>query len=883
MTGNEIRKKFFEYFRQKDHQIVRSSSLVPSDDPTLLFTNAGMVQFKRVFLGEEKRDYTRAATSQKCLRAGGKHNDLENVGYTARHHTFFEMLGNFSFGDYFKKEAIGYAWDLLVNGYGLSPEDLWVSVYLDDEDSYKIWSDNIGVSPERIVRLGEKDNFWSMGETGPCGPCSEILIDRGQEMGCGRPDCMPGCECDRFLEIWNLVFMQYNRDEQGNMTPLPRPSIDTGMGLERIAAIVQGVATNYETDLFMPIIRTIESLSGWNMGQDRAADIALKVIADHSRAAAFLIGDGVLPSNEGRGYVLRRILRRAIRYGRTLSLTDPFLHKTVEPVFENMKEAYPELAEERAFITSVIKNEEVRFLETLDHGLKLLSETTEQMKKDNTTVVPGDVIFKLYDTYGFPVDIVRDVVRGKGLELDMEGFERAMEERRRQSRTVSSFSSISEAYRDFSASTDRFPEFVGYGQLECESELLLLVAEGKAVDASESGQAVEVVAEKTPFYAASGGQAGDTGKIRGDGFEIEVNDTFKDPTGLIIHQGRVVSGTVRKNDKAVLAVDAEKRQATALNHTATHILHKSLRETVGEHVRQAGSHVGPERLRFDFTHFSQLDTETIEDIEARVNERIRQNLLVSVEEMDAEEAFKTDAVALFEEKYGDTVRVVSLGSFSKELCGGTHTSRTGDIGVFKILSETSVASGVRRIEAMTGRAAFGFIQNINRSLNEAARILKDRPEAVPGRIEALLAGQKDLEKTVEQLKLKLAARSADQMTEEVRSVDGVKVLAKKVHADNPGALRGFADQFREKIGSGVVVLGAEHNQKALLIAVVTKDLTDRFHAGNIIKQVAAEVGGGGGGRPDMAQAGGSKPENLDLALEKVYELVEEASSSTSSK
>ncbi|MFW5875027.1 MAG: DHHA1 domain-containing protein, partial [bacterium] len=466
---------------------------------------------------------------------------------------------------------------------------------------------------------------------------------------------------------------------------------------------------------------------------------------------------------------------------------------------------------------------------------------------------------------------------------DMDGFERAMEERRRQSRTVSSFSSISEAYRDFSASTDRFPEFVGYGQLECESELLLLVAEGKAVDASESGQAVEVVAEKTPFYAASGGQAGDTGKIRGDSFEIGVNDTFKDPTGLIIHQGRVVSGTVRKNDKAVLAVDAEKRQATALNHTATHILHKSLRETVGEHVRQAGSHVGPERLRFDFTHFSQLDTETIEDIEARVNERIRQNLLVSVEEMDAEEAFKTDAVALFEEKYGDTVRVVSLGSFSKELCGGTHTSRTGDIGVFKILSETSVASGVRRIEAMTGRAAFGFIQNINRSLNEAARILKDRPEAVPGRIEALLAGQKDLEKTVEQLKLKLAARSADQMTEEVRSVDGVKVLAKKVHADNPGALRGFADQFREKIGSGVVVLGAEHNQKALLIAVVTKDLTDRFHAGNIIKQVAAEVGGGGGGRPDMAQAGGSKPENLDLALEKVYELVEEASSSTSSK
>ncbi|MFP4453277.1 MAG: alanine--tRNA ligase [Desulfobacterales bacterium] len=876
MTGNEIRKKFFDYFRQKDHQIVRSSSLVPADDPTLLFTNAGMVQFKRVFLGEEKRDYSRAATSQKCLRAGGKHNDLENVGYTARHHTFFEMLGNFSFGDYFKKQAIGYAWELLVDGYGLPPEDLWVSIYLDDEDSFEIWRNHIGVSKERIVRLGEKDNFWSMGETGPCGPCSEILIDRGEQKGCGRPDCMPGCECDRFLELWNLVFMQYNRDDQGNMTPLPRPSIDTGMGLERIAAIIQDVPTNYETDLFIPIIKTVGSLSGCEMGRDHASDVAIKVIADHSRAAAFLIGDGVLPSNEGRGYVLRRILRRAIRYGRTISLTEPFLHKTVEPVFEIMKEAYPELAEQKAFITSVIKNEEVRFLETLDHGLKLLSETTEKMKKENSTVVPGDVIFKLYDTFGFPVDIVRDVVRDKGLDLDMDGFERAMEQRRQQSRTVSSFSSISEAYRKFSASTDRLPEFVGYAQLECDSELLLLVVDKKAVDCAESGQSLEVVAEKTPFYAASGGQVGDAGRIYGSNFEIEVDDTFKDPTGLIIHHGKVVSGTVRKHDKATLAVDEKKRQATALNHTATHILHKSLRETVGEHVRQAGSHVGPDRLRFDFTHFSQLATETIEEIERKVNERIRQNLPVSVQEMDAEEAFKTDAVALFEEKYGDRVRVVSLESFSKELCGGTHTSRTGDIGVFKILSEASVASGVRRIEAVTGQAAFDFIQNINRNLNEAARILKDRPEAVPRRIEALLAGQKNLEKTVEQLKLKLASRSADQMSQEVRSVNGVKVLAKKVQADNPGALRSLADQFREKLGSGVVVLGAEHNQKALLIAVVTKDLTDRFHAGNIIKHVAAEVGGGGGGRPDMAQAGGAKPGNLDFALEKVYSLLGES-------
>ncbi|MFW6284146.1 MAG: alanine--tRNA ligase [Desulfosalsimonas sp.] len=878
MTGNEIRKKFFDYFVGKNHQIVRSSSLVPRDDPTLLFTNAGMVQFKRVFLGEEKRAYNRAATSQKCLRAGGKHNDLENVGYTARHHTFFEMLGNFSFGDYFKKEAIGYAWELLVEGFGLAPADLWVTVYLDDEEAFEIWRDHIGVDPERIVRLGEKDNFWSMGETGPCGPCSEILIDRGAAAGCGSPDCMPGCECDRYLEIWNLVFMQYNRSEDGQMIPLPSPSIDTGMGLERIASIIQDVPTNFETDLFTPIIDVIESLSGRQMGVDDTTDVAVKVIADHSRAAAFLIGDGVLPSNEGRGYVLRRIMRRAIRYGRNIGLTEPFLHKTVEPVFESMKEAYPELFEDRVFITNVVKNEEVRFLETLDHGLKLLAETMEQMQRENSTVVPGDVIFKLYDTFGFPVDIVRDVVRDKGLDLDMDGFEKAMAQRREQSRSVTAFSSVSEAYRNFSASTEKRPEFVGYQQLSCESALMLLVVDGAAVDEARADSSVEVVAEKTPFYATSGGQVADTGTITGPGFEIRVEDTFKDPTGLIIHQGRLVSGKVRKNDTATLAVDAEKRRATARNHTATHILHKCLRQVVGEHVRQAGSLVGPDRLRFDFTHFSQLDAETIEEIEVLVNERIRENLAVSVEEMDAEEAFKTGAMALFEEKYGDRVRVISLENFSQELCGGTHTGRTGDIGVFKILSEASVASGVRRIEALTGRAAFAHIQEINRCLNEAARLLKDRPEAVAGRVEGLLAGQKNLEKQVEQLKLKLASASADQMSDEVSSVNGVKVVAKSVQADNPGALRSIADQFREKIGSGVVVLGAVQGQKALLIAVVTKDLTDRFHAGNIIKHVAAEVGGGGGGRPDMAQAGGSRPENLEQALKKVYELVGEKSS-----
>jgi alanyl-tRNA synthetase len=786
------------------------------------------------------------------------------------------MLGNFSFGDYFKKQAIGYAWELLVDGLGLSPEDLWVSVYQDDDESYEIWRDHIGVRKERIVRLGEKDNFWSMGETGPCGPCSEILIDRGEAMGCGSEDCMPGCECDRYLEIWNLVFMQYNRSEDGVMTPLPSPSIDTGMGLERIASVIQNVPTNFETDLFKPIIDVIESLSGRKMHEDKKAEVAMKVIADHSRAAAFLIGDGVLPSNEGRGYVLRRIMRRAIRYGRNIGLTEPFLHKTVEPVFEIMKQGYPELFDERVFITNVVENEEVRFLETLDHGLKLLNETMEEMKRENSRVVPGEVIFKLYDTFGFPVDIVRDAVRDKGLELDMEGFDEAMARRREQSRSVASFSSISEAYRDFSAQADKMPEFVGYDKLKCDSRLLLLVADGNAVEEAGKGVEIEFVAEKTPFYATSGGQVADTGIAFGQNFEIKVEDTFKDPTGLIIHRGQVKSGTVRKNDAVTLAVDEQNRRATACNHTATHILHKCLRQVVGEHVRQAGSHVGPDRLRFDFTHFAQLDSETIEQIEVLVNDQIRENLPVSVEEMDAEDAFKTGAMALFEEKYGDRVRVISLGSFSQELCGGTHTGRTGDIGMFKILSEASVASGVRRIEAVTGRAAFHHVQATERCLNEAARLLKDRPEAVAQRIKGLIAGQKNLEKQVEQLKLKLASASADKVSAQGREVNGVKVVAKVVEADNPGALRNLADQFREKIGSGVVVLGAARDDKALLIAVVTKDLTGRFHAGNIIKQVAAEVGGGGGGRPDMAQAGGTRPENLDKAISKVYELLEDS-------
>ena len=877
MTGNEIRSQFLEYFKKHNHRIIRSSSLVPSDDPTLLFTNAGMVQFKRIFLGEEKRDYVRAATSQKCVRAGGKHNDLENVGYTARHHTFFEMLGNFSFGDYFKEKGIEFAWDLLVNGYGLPTDRLWVSIYLDDDEAYDIWRNKIGVSEDRIVRFGEKDNFWSMGDTGPCGPCSEILIDRGEEFGCGKPDCRVGCECNRFLEIWNLVFMQSNRDASGKMTPLPKPSIDTGMGLERIASLVQNVPTNFDIDLIRPIITMVETLSEKRLGNSLQDDIAMKIIADHTRAAAFLIGDGILPSNEGRGYVLRRIIRRAIRYGRNIGLSKPFLHKTANKVFNIMKPAYPELSNASAFITNVIKNEEVRFLETLDNGLKLLNETLADIKAKNQSQVPGHVIFKLYDTYGFPVDIVRDVVRDENMTLDMTGFNEAMEGQRTRSRAVASFSDIGDAYKKLAAK-DIKSRFVGYESLSDSSKVLVIVVEGNEVQEAAAGSEIEVVTETTPFYGQAGGQVGDTGRISGQNhnqsLDITIFDTIKDPTGLIIHKGKIVSGSIKKGDNVTLVVEKTRREAIARNHTATHILHFALRKALGDHVKQAGSLVSPDRLRFDFTHFSQVGPKTLNTIEALVNKRIRENVAVQIEEMDAEDAFKSGATALFEEKYGDRVRVVSLALYSKELCGGTHTGRTGNIGLFKISAESSVASGIRRIEALTGEAALEYIQKTSKIVQETARLIKEKPEDIAKRVDKILTSYKSIEKEMEKLKANLAVAKAGGTEEDIRSINGVKILAKKVAVDKPAALRELADRLKEKIKSGIVVLGSVSGSKVLLITVVTKDLTNRFNAGTIIKQISAVVGGGGGGRPDMAQAGGSMPEKLDQALEKAYEIVE---------
>jgi alanyl-tRNA synthetase len=874
MTGNDIRRQFLEYFQSRGHQIVRSSSLVPRDDPTLLFTNAGMVQFKRVFLGEEKRGYNRATTSQKCVRAGGKHNDLENVGYTARHHTFFEMLGNFSFGEYFKEKAIEYGWDLLTNGYGFPEDKLWVSIYLDDEEAHDIWENRIGVPPEKILRFDEKDNFWAMGDTGPCGPCSEVHYDRGPEHGCGRSDCAVGCECDRWLEIWNLVFMQFNRDASGKMEPLPKPSIDTGMGLERVVSIIQDAPTNYDIDLMIPIMEKAESLSGRGRGDSFESDVAMKVIADHSRAAAFLIGDGVLPSNEGRGYVLRRIMRRAIRYGRNIGLTRPFLHETAQVVFDIMRPAYPELSDNAAFIENVIKNEELRFTETLDHGLRLLTDSLEDIRAKGDKTVPGDLIFKLYDTFGFPVDIVRDVVRDMDMSLDMDGFDENMARQREKSRSVAAFSGITEAYKTLSASGVK-PEFLGYETTSCDAEVLLVVRDGNEVPEGVAGDEIEVVTDRTPFYGESGGQIGDVGTISAGESRMAVTDTVKDPAGLTIHRGKVLSGTLKKGDTVTLAVDRDRRGATALNHTATHLLHYALRRALGDHVKQAGSLVAPDRLRFDFSHFSQIEPETLKEIETLVNERIRQNVPVDIAEMDAEEAFQSGATALFEEKYGDRVRVITLDDFSKELCGGTHTSATGNIGLFRIISETSVAAGVRRIEALTGAKALEHAQKETALLHQAAGMLKERPEALTGRIEKMVANQRALEKEIERLKAKMATMSVGEAKDEYRTANGVKVLTKVVEVDRPAALRDLADKLKTRIGSGVVVLGATSEGKAMLIVAVTKDLTDRFHAGKIVKEAAAVVGGGGGGRPDMAQAGGPDPRQLDAALEKAFSVVSE--------
>ncbi|MDQ5984592.1 MAG: Alanine--tRNA ligase [Syntrophus sp. SKADARSKE-3] len=876
MTASEIREKFLKFFEGYGHTIVPSSSLIPKDDPTLLFTNSGMVQFKNCFLGLEDRGYTRATSSQKSVRAGGKHNDLENVGYTARHHTFFEMLGNFSFGDYFKKESIAWGWEFLTEVMGIDKDKLWITVYKDDDEAFEIWNKTMNVPEERIVRMGMESNFWMMGDTGPCGPCSEILYDQGPSVGCGRPECSVECDCDRHLEIWNHVFTQFERDKEGNFNPLPKPNIDTGMGLERLAAIVQGVSSNYDTDLFAPIFRAIEQQTGKKYGANEEDDVSMRVIADHSRAVTFLIGDGVMPSNEGRGYVLRRILRRAARHGKILGLTHPFLNELVSVVVGAMQEAYPDLTDKESFIKKVVVNEEQRFIETLDTGLRILNDEVALLKKEGQTVVPGDIVFKLYDTFGFPVDLTADIVRRDGMTLDTEGFERAMEaqrEKARESWKGSGEEAVDDAHKILSVGGIA-TEFIGYdGVTEARTKVLALLKDGRPVDSIAEGDAAEIIVEQTPFYGEKGGQVGDTGIIMSKLFRFEVTETQWPIDSLITHIGIVKRGMIRVGDTVVMVVNEKTRRATEAHHSGTHVLNAALNAVLGDHVKQSGSLVTPERLRFDFTHFSRIEDDELDRIETLANEYIRQNAEVNTTLMGKDEAMKTGAAAVFDEKYGDTVRVVKMGDFSAELCGGTHVHRTGDMGALKVISESAVAAGVRRIEALTGDEAIRYFKRVEGELKKAAGLLKTAPMELAERIEKIQKHQRELEREIETLKGKLAAKDSDDLVSKVKEINGVKVLAVAVDAPDVKTLRDFGDKLRDKLQSGIVLVGSKVDGKAMLLCMVTKDLSGKYHAGNIIKTIAPIIGGSGGGRPDMAQAGGPDAAKLDEAINKIKELI----------
>jgi alanyl-tRNA synthetase len=848
---------------------------VPESDPTLLFTNAGMVQFKNVFTGDEKRDYVRATTSQKCLRVSGKHNDLENVGVTARHHTFFEMLGNFSFGDYFKEDAIKFGWEFLTVDMKLPADKLWATVFREDDEAYEIWRDVIHVPEERIVRMGEKDNFWAMGDTGPCGPCSEIIIDQGEEMSCG-PDCgLETCDCDRYLELWNLVFMQFNRDESGKMTPLPKPSIDTGMGLERVAAVVQGVKSNYESDLFTPIIRAIEDISKVSIGDDPSSDTSIRAISDHCRAAAFLIADGVLPTNEGRGYVLRRIMRRAARHGRFLGIEEPFMFRVADVVVDEMHPSYPELSDNRSFIAQVVKAEEEKFGETLDVGLKLLTDEIKALKKKKKKVLSGQVAFKLYDTFGFPLDLTQDIIKAENIEVDEAGFEDAMRAQREQSKAAwkgSGDDRVSEAYlklaNEIGPST-----FTGYESTESKSVITSLLVDGKPVKKIKEGENAEIVVKETPFYAEMGGQVGDVGVIESESLQFQVDDTRRPAGEMIVHAGSVKKGSIAVGDSVTLRVTSEPRARTEANHSATHLLHVALREVLGDHVKQAGSLVSPDRLRFDYNHFGQVTDRELVAVEDIVNRRIRENHPVSAREESYEKAVAGGAVALFGEKYGDDVRVVQIPGVSMELCGGTHTDSTGEIGIFKIISEGSIASGVRRIEAVTGAGALEYIRKQEAALAAVTDILKSTPKEAPERVEKLLGQVKSLTREVEKLKSGGGRLTVEEVIGNAREKNGVTVVARVLDDMDPKSLREFSDRVKDRMKKSVIALGSVADGKAIILVSVTDDLTGTYKANEIIKEMAVEVGGKGGGRPDMAQAGGPKGGNIERAINKVFDSI----------
>ena len=863
MKSAEIREAFLRFFEEKGHARVASSSLIPANDPTLLFTNAGMNQFKDCFLGLEKRAYTRAATSQKCVRAGGKHNDLENVGYTARHHTFFEMLGNFSFGDYFKRDAINYAWEFLTSDkwLNLPKEKLWVTVYASDDEAYDIWTKEVGVPAERMVRIGDNkgapyasDNFWAMGDTGPCGPCTEIFFDHGEHIW-GGPPGSPEEDGDRYIEIWNNVFMQFNRTADGVMHPLPAPSVDTGMGLERISAVLQHVNSNYEIDLFQSLLNAAAQAIGCgNEGQ-----ASLKVVADHIRSCGFLIADGVTPSNEGRGYVLRRIVRRACRHGNKLGAKGSFFYKLVAALAAEMGDAFPELRTQQAHIERVLRTEEEQFAKTLEQGLRILEQDLADLQG---SVIPGEVVFKLYDTYGFPVDLTGDIARERELTLDEEGFEREMEAQRERARSASAFGMDYNSLVKVEGET----RFTGYLGTSGSGKVLALFKDGMAVQSLSAGEEGVVVLDQTPFYAESGGQVGDCGYLSADALRFDVRDTSK-AGGAFLHHGILDSGSLHVDATVEATVDASVRQSTALNHSATHLLHAALRQVLGEHVSQKGSLVDSQRLRFDFSHFEAIKPEQLKALEDKVNAEIRNNSAVEVEETDIETAKGKGATALFGEKYGDQVRVLTMGGgFSVELCGGTHVKRTGDIGLFKIVSEGGVAAGVRRIEAVTGEQALVYLNKAEEQLKEVAGLVKGSRDNLLDKLGAMLERNRQLEKELEQLKAKAASATGNDLASAAVEVKGVKTLAARVDGMDGKALLALVDQLKNKLGSGVILLGGVQDEKIVLVAGVTQDLTGRFKAGELMKQAAAVVGGKGGGRPDMAQGGGSDMDRLDEAL-----------------
>ena len=860
MTSNELRQQFLNYFNDRDHEIVESSPLVPDNDATLLFTNAGMVQFKDVFLGNEKRSYNRAVTSQRCLRAGGKHNDLENVGYTARHHTFFEMLGNFSFGDYFKETAIIQAWDFLTNTLELPKEKLWVTVFEEDDEAADIWLNEVKVDPERFSRMGEKDNFWSMGDTGPCGPCSEIFYDHGADIEGGPPGSADE-DGDRFIEIWNLVFMQFDRSENGDMTPLPKPSVDTGMGLERLAAVMQSVHSNYEIDLFDNLIQSTAKI----LDLKSSSSSSLNVIVDHIRACSFLIVDGVIPGNEGRSYVLRRIMRRAIRHGKKLKINEPFFYKLLEPLAKEMGEAYPALLSQKEQIEDIIKQEEIRFAITLDQGIEILEEAIKVMKND---ILPGDIVFKLYDTYGFPVDLTNDIARERNFTIDHKGFEKNMASQRDRARKANKFSKTAD--NDLKVNT--ISKFIGYDQIKNAAQIKELFFEGSTIKSLANGQEGFVVTDVTPFYAESGGQVGDTGTIESKDAIFRVKDTQKQ-NNSIIHHGILEKGKLEIDKKVTMTIDDKKRLKIAANHSATHLMHAALRNILGKHVTQKGSLVDADRLRFDFSHNQPLSSEEISLIEEQVNSEIRKNSAAKIDLMAYEEAIESGAMALFGEKYEDEVRVLNFDEYSIELCGGTHVNRTGDIGLFKIISESGVASGIRRIEALTAEAAEKWLSTYKTNVEEVAALLKSSNDKIFTKVEQLLVKNKALEKELIESRQKMFSSSSEDISEKVTKIKDTSILIQRLEGFSANDLRVSIDRYKNKLENAIIVLGVVEEGKAKIAIGVTKHNTDLIHAGDLIKTVAEIVGGKGGGRPDFAQAGGPEAEKLDQALEHAKEFI----------